>query len=173
MAQTKSVAELHKAAVDRAVHSSNGHLDLFLRFLLGISLDSSLVLLKGLKIQVETCYPQSHKESIEYIKEKIKQSPHPDRCINLFHCLSELNDESLVEEIQSYMNTDRDSPMDHCSQAQWAALVFVLLTSQKHLELFELKKYSRKEEGLHRLLPVLKASRSAKQVFLQIKHLKI
>ncbi|KAK2845145.1 hypothetical protein Q5P01_011804 [Channa striata] len=160
--QTRTISDLHKAAVDRALQSQNGHLDLFLRFLLGLSLESSQDLLKALKIQVENCDSQCHKESIKYIKDKINQNPHPDRCINLFHCLSELNDDSLVDEIQSYMNTDRDSAMDQCSPAQWASLVFVLLTSQNQLELFELKKYSRNEEGLLRLLPVLKASRSAK-----------
>ncbi|XP_055365191.1 NLR family CARD domain-containing protein 3-like isoform X2 [Betta splendens] len=160
--QTRSVFELQKAAVDRALQSKNGHLDLFLRFLLGISLESSLVVLKGLKLQLEACDSHSHKESIKYIKEKISQSPHPERCINLFHCLSELNDDSLVEEIQNYIDTDRDSPMERCSPAQWAALAFVLLTSQKHLEVFELTKYCRNEEGLLMLLPVLKASRCAK-----------
>ncbi|XP_018529559.1 NACHT, LRR and PYD domains-containing protein 3 isoform X3 [Lates calcarifer] len=162
MAQTKPVSELHKAAVDRALQSDNGHLDLFLRFLLGLSLESNQDLLRDLKIKVETCDSQSHLETIKYIKDKIRQIPHTDRCINLFHCLNELNDHSLVEEIQSYLDSERDSQMDECSAAHWAALVFVLLTSQEQLELFELKKYSRKEEGLLRLLPVLKASRSAK-----------
>ncbi|XP_067365221.1 NACHT, LRR and PYD domains-containing protein 3-like isoform X2 [Channa argus] len=160
--QTKSVFQLHKAAVEKALKSDNGHLDLFLRFLLGLSLESRQDLLKALKIQVETSDSQSQQESIKYIKDNINQNPHPDRCINLFHCLSELNDDSLVDEIQSYMNTDRDSPMDQCTPAQWASLVFVLLTSQNQLEVFELKKYSMKEEGLLKLLPVLKASRSAK-----------
>ncbi|XP_071325503.1 NACHT, LRR and PYD domains-containing protein 3-like isoform X2 [Trachinotus anak] len=160
--KTKTVSELHKAAVDRALQSNNGHLDLFLRFLLGLSLESSQGLLRGLKIKVQTCDSQSHVETIKYIKDKIRQSPHPDRCINLFHCLSELNDDSLVEEIQSYLDSDRDPAMDEYTSTQWAALVFVLLTSQEHLELFDLKRYSRNEEGLLRLLPVLKASRSAK-----------
>ncbi|XP_035463425.2 NACHT, LRR and PYD domains-containing protein 3 isoform X2 [Scophthalmus maximus] len=161
-AKTKPESELHKAAVDKALQSDNGHLDLFLRFLLGLSLESGQGLLRGLKIKVETCNSQSHTETIKYIKEKIRQTPHTDRCINLFHCLSELNDDSLLEEIQGYMDSDRDSAMDECSAAQWAALVFVLLTSQEQLELFELKRFSRKEEGLQRLLPVLKASRSAR-----------
>ncbi|XP_039974655.1 NACHT, LRR and PYD domains-containing protein 3-like isoform X2 [Xiphias gladius] len=160
--KTKPVSELHKAAVDRALQSDSGHLDLFLRFLLGISLVPSQGLLRGLGIQVETGDSQSHVETITYIKDKIRQTAHPDRCINLFHCLNELNDNSLVEEIQSYLDSDQDSAMEEFSAAHWAALVFVLLTSQEQLELFELKRYSRKEEGLLRLLPVLKASRSAK-----------
>ncbi|XP_067456467.1 NLR family CARD domain-containing protein 3-like isoform X16 [Thunnus thynnus] len=162
MTQKKPVSELHKAAVDRALQSNNGHLDLFLRFLLGLSLDSSQALLRDLKIQVETCDSQSHEETIKYIKERISHlTHHPEKYINLFHCLNELNDHSLVEEIQSYMESDRDSVMDECSAAQWAALVFVLLTSPEKPEEIQLKKYSRTEEGLVRLLPAIKASKSA------------
>lgn len=165
MAQTKPVFELHKAAVDKALKSNNGHLDLFLRFLLGISLESSQVLLKGLKIQLETCDSQSHKESIKYIKEKISQTLHPEKYINLFHCLNELNDHSLVDDIQNYLDSDQDTVMEKCSAAQWAALAFVLLTSPEKPEEIHLKKYSRTAEGLHRLLPAIKASKSAMQVF--------
>ncbi|XP_044062900.1 NACHT, LRR and PYD domains-containing protein 3-like isoform X2 [Siniperca chuatsi] len=161
MAQTKPVSELHKAAVDRALQSDNGHLDLFLRFLLGLSLESSRGLLRGLKIQVETCDSQSHEETIKYIKEKINQILHPEKYVNLFHCLNELNDHSLVEEIQSHLDSDRDLVMDECSAAQWAALVFVLLTSPEKPEEIHLKKYSRREDGLLKLLPAIKASRSA------------
>ncbi|XP_067456455.1 NLR family CARD domain-containing protein 3-like isoform X6 [Thunnus thynnus] len=161
MTQKKPVSELHKAAVDRALQSNNGHLDLFLRFLHGLSLESSRALLRGLKIQVETCNSQSHEETIIYIKERISQTHHPEKYINLFHCLNELNDHSLVEEIQSYMESDRDSVMDECSAAQWAALVFVLLTSPEKPEEIQLKKYSRTEEGLQKLLPAIKASKSA------------
>ncbi|XP_042279039.1 NACHT, LRR and PYD domains-containing protein 12-like isoform X1 [Thunnus maccoyii] len=162
MTQTTPVSELHKAAVDRALQSNNGHLDLFLRFLLGLSLDSSQALLRDLKIQVETCDSQSHEETIRYIKERISLlTHHPEKYINLFHCLNELNDHSLVEEIQSYMESDQDSVMDERSAAQWAALVFVLLTSPEKPEEIQLKKYCRTEESLLRLLPAIKASKSA------------
>ncbi|XP_073340925.1 NLR family CARD domain-containing protein 3-like isoform X5 [Pagrus major] len=162
MVQTKSVFDLHKAAVDRALQSENGHLDLFLRFLLGLSLESSQDLLRGLKIQVETGNTQSHLETIEYIKKVVNQSQHPEKYINLFHCLNELNDHSLLEEIHSDLDSDRDLVMDDRSAAQWAALVFVLLTSPEKPEEIHLKKYSRTKEGLLRLLPAIKASRSAK-----------
>ncbi|XP_044214905.1 NACHT, LRR and PYD domains-containing protein 3-like isoform X2 [Thunnus albacares] len=161
MTQTTPVSELHKAAVDRALEINNGHLDLFLRFLLGLSLESSQTLLRDLKIQIETCDSQSHEETIKYIKERISQTHHPENYINLFHCLNELNDHSLVEEIQSYMESDQDSVMDECSEAQWAALVFVLLTSPEKPEEIQLKKYCRKEGSLQKLLPAIKASKSA------------
>ncbi|KAM7421631.1 hypothetical protein PAMA_015672 [Pampus argenteus] len=161
MLQTKPVSELHKAAVDRALQSTNGHLDLFLRFLLGLSLESSQALIRGLPIQVDTCDSQSHEETIKYIKERISQTSHSEKYINLFHCLNELNDHSLVEDIQSYVESDQDSVMDECSDAQWAALVFVLLTSPEKPEKIQLKKYSGTEKGLQKLLPAIKASKSA------------
>ncbi|XP_067365677.1 NACHT, LRR and PYD domains-containing protein 3-like isoform X1 [Channa argus] len=159
--QTRPVLELHKAAVDRASQSDSGHLDLFLRFLLGLSLESSQDLLKGLKIQIESCDSQSHEESIEHIKERISETHYPEKYINLFHCLNELNEHSLVEEIQSYLESDQDSVMDQCSASQWAAVVFVLLTSPEKPEEIHLKKYSRTAEGLLKLLPAIKVSKSA------------
>lgn len=103
-----------------------------------------------------------NEEIVEYIKEKIRENPSPDRCINLFYCLSELNDQSLVEEIQNYLSSG-SLPETKLSPSQWSALVFVLLTSahQEELDEFDLRKYSRSEEGLLRLLPVIKESRVA------------
>ncbi|XP_014011218.1 NLR family CARD domain-containing protein 3 isoform X1 [Salmo salar] len=153
------VTLLHKSAVDKALQSENGHLDLFLRFLLGLSMESSQTLLRGLLAQIGGI-SQSNEETVEYIKKKIRQNPSPERCINLFHCLNELNDHSLVEEIQSYLCSGSLSEAQ-LSPAQWSALVFVLLTSEKELDVFDLKKYSRSEEGVRRLLPVVKSTRTA------------
>ncbi|XP_038831499.1 NLR family CARD domain-containing protein 3-like [Salvelinus namaycush] len=153
------VTLLHKSAVDKALQSENGHLDLFLRFLLGLSMESSQTLLRGLLAQIGGI-SQSNEETVEYIKKKIRKNPSPERCINLFHCLNELNDHSLVEEIQSYLCSGSLSEAQ-LSPAQWSALVFVLLTSEKELDVFDLKKYSRSEEGVRRLLPVVKSTRTA------------
>ncbi|XP_052323133.1 NLR family CARD domain-containing protein 3-like isoform X2 [Oncorhynchus keta] len=157
--QTKYELEVtvYKSAVDKALQSETGNLDLFLRFLLGLSLESNQKHLGGLL--TKTSSSQSHVETVKYIKEKIGENPSPERCINLFHCLNELNDHSLVEEIQSYLRSGSLSK-PNLSPAQWSALVFVLLTSEKELDVFDLKKYSRSEEGLLRLLPVVKASRA-------------
>uniref|UniRef100_A0A665TG10 NACHT LRR and PYD domain-containing protein n=1 Tax=Echeneis naucrates TaxID=173247 RepID=A0A665TG10_ECHNA len=84
----------------------------------------------------------------------------PEKSINLFHCLNELNDGSLVEEIQQSLRSGRLS-IDKLSPAQWSALVFILLSSEKDLDVFDLKKYSASEEALLRLLPVVKASNKA------------
>ncbi|XP_064872635.1 LOW QUALITY PROTEIN: NLR family CARD domain-containing protein 3-like [Oncorhynchus nerka] len=149
----------YKSAVDKALQSEMGNLDLFLRFLLGLSLESNQKHLRGLLTKPRS-NSQSHEETVEYIKEKIGEDLSPERSINLFHCLNELNDHSLVEEIQRFLNSGSLSK-PKLSPAQWSALVFVLLTSEKELDVFDLKKYSRSEEGLLRLLPVVKASRAA------------
>ncbi|XP_064843305.1 NLR family CARD domain-containing protein 3-like isoform X1 [Oncorhynchus masou masou] len=159
--QTKDNTEVtvYKSAVDKAFQSETGNLDLFLRFLLGLSLESNQKHLRGLLTKTRSS-SQSHEETVKYIKEKIREDLSPERSINLFHCLNELNDQSLVEEIQSYLSSGSLSRAN-LSPAQWSALVFVLLTSEKELDVFDLKKYSRSEEGLLRLLPVVKASRAA------------
>lgn len=157
-ANNTSATILHKSAVDKALRSENGHLDLFLRFLLGLSVDTTQILLQGLLTQHSSDL-RSNQETIEYIKEKIRGNPSPERCINLFHCLNELNDHSLVEEIQGFLNSGLADK--NLSSAQWSALVFVLLSSEEELDAFDLKKYSRSEVGLLRLLPVVKASRTA------------
>uniref|UniRef100_A0AAZ3SIH7 NACHT domain-containing protein n=1 Tax=Oncorhynchus tshawytscha TaxID=74940 RepID=A0AAZ3SIH7_ONCTS len=148
----------NKDAVDKALQSETGNLDLFLRFLLGLSLESNQKHLRGLLTKTRSS-SQSHEETVKYIKKMIRKNLSPERSINLFHCLNELNDHSLVEEIQSYLSSGSLSGAN-LSPAQWSAMVFVLLTSEKELAVFDLKKYSRSEEGLLRLLPVVKASKA-------------
>ncbi|XP_032364581.1 NACHT, LRR and PYD domains-containing protein 12 isoform X1 [Etheostoma spectabile] len=149
----------HPSAVDKALQSPNGHLDLFLRFLLGLSLQTNQTLLQGLMTQSESS-SKTTKETVEYIKTKISENLSAERSINLFHCLNELNDGSLVEEIQQSLRSGRLST-DKLSPAQWSALVFILLSSEEDLDVFDLKKYSASEEALLRLLPVVKASNKA------------
>ncbi|XP_045572056.1 NACHT, LRR and PYD domains-containing protein 12-like [Salmo salar] len=153
----KSEVTFYKSAVDKALQSEMGNLDLFLRFVLGLSLESNQKHLRGLLTKRRSS-SKSHEETVKHIKEKIRENPSPERCINLFHCLNELNDHSLVEEIQSYLSSGSLSK-PNLSPAQWSALAFVLLTSEKELDVFDLKKFSRSEKGLLRLLPVVKASR--------------
>ncbi|XP_071371306.1 protein NLRC3-like [Centroberyx affinis] len=150
------VSHLYQSAVDKALQSPNGHLDLFLRFLLGLSLETNQTLLRGLLKQTGSS-SHTNQEIVQYIKDKIRENPSPERSINLFHCLNELNDHSLVEEIQQYLRSGSLST-EKLSPAQWSALVFILLSSEKELDVFDLKKYSASEEGLLRLLPVVKAS---------------
>uniref|UniRef100_A0A3B4WDL1 NACHT domain-containing protein n=1 Tax=Seriola lalandi dorsalis TaxID=1841481 RepID=A0A3B4WDL1_SERLL len=149
----------YQSAVDKAVQSPNGHLDLFLRFLLGLLSQNNQTLLQGPLTQTESS-SQTNQETVEYIKKKIKETPSVEKSINLFHCLNELNDCSLVEQIQQSLSSGR-LPTDKLSPAQWSALVFILLSSEKDLDVFDLKKYSASEEALLKLLPVVKASNKA------------
>ncbi|KAK0132765.1 NLR family CARD domain-containing protein 3 [Merluccius polli] len=207
---------LYQSAVDKALLSENGHLDLFLRFLLGLSLETNQTLLRGLlektrssslpseilqrgllgqtgsssqigldwPLRVPEVLPvgqpcsqtnqilqsgllgqtgsssQTSQRTVRYIKEKIGGDLSPERSINLFHCLNELKDRSLVEDIQQYLTSGRLSTPS-LSPAQWSALVFILLTSEEELDVFDLKKYSASEHALLMLLPVVKASKTS------------
>ncbi|XP_061584773.1 NLR family CARD domain-containing protein 3-like [Cololabis saira] len=154
--KTRAVTDLYQSAVDKALQSPNGHLDLFLRFLLGLSLETNQTLLRGL-LEPKQRRSQNNQETVKYIKKKISEDLSAEKSINLFHCLNELNAGSLVEDVQWSLRSGRLST-DEPSPAQWSALVFILLSSGD-LEVFDLKKYSASEQVLRRLLPVVKASK--------------
>ncbi|XP_060760325.1 NACHT, LRR and PYD domains-containing protein 3-like isoform X1 [Neoarius graeffei] len=157
----KTISDVHTSAVDQTLYSQTGHLDLFLRFLLGLSLESNQKLLHALVTQTGSS-SQSNKETVRYMKEKISGDLPAEKSINLFHCLNELGDDSLVDEIQCYLKSGKQSEL---SPSQWSALAFVLLTSAQELEEFDLSKYTSTEkipdEVLVKVMPVIAASRKA------------
>ncbi|KAG7499724.1 NACHT, LRR and PYD domains-containing protein 3-like [Solea senegalensis] len=151
---------LHQSAVDKALLSPNGHLDLFLRFLLGLSMKTNQKLLRSLLTQTGSG-SRTNQKTVKYIKMMIiNENLSAERSINLFHCLNELNHCALVKEIQESLRSGHLSTKT-LSRAQWSALVFILLSSGKDLEDFDLKKYSASEEALLKLVPVVKASNKA------------
>uniref|UniRef100_A0A3Q2X825 Protein NLRC3-like n=1 Tax=Haplochromis burtoni TaxID=8153 RepID=A0A3Q2X825_HAPBU len=152
-------SQFYESAVKKALQSPNGLLDLLLRFLLGLSLQSNQTLLQGLLTQTENG-SQINQETVQYIKKKLNENLSVEKSINLFHCLNELNDRAIVEKIQQSLSSEQFST-DELSPAQWSALVFILLSSEEDLEVFDLKKYSASEDALLRLLPVVKASQKA------------
>ncbi|KAF5890959.1 NACHT, LRR and PYD domains-containing protein 12-like, partial [Clarias magur] len=155
------VLDFHKCSVDKALKSQTGHLDLFLRFLLGLSLESNQKLLQALVTQTGSS-SQRTQETVQYIKKKISEERSTEKSINLFHCLNELGDNSLVEEIQRYLKSGKQSEL---SSSQLSALVFVLLTSAQELEEFDLNKYFSPDkitdDVLLKLMPVIAACRKA------------
>ncbi len=153
-----SMFQLHKDAIKKALQSENGHLDLFLRFLLGLSLESNQSYLKELLPALEL-KTENVKDTADYIKKKIETEESVENTINLFHCLSELKDD-FVEEIQKILSSGYLSTQN-LSSAQWSGLVFVLLMSEETQEKFELQKYRRSDEALMRLLLVIKNTRRA------------
>uniref|UniRef100_A0AAZ1XIR7 NACHT domain-containing protein n=1 Tax=Oreochromis aureus TaxID=47969 RepID=A0AAZ1XIR7_OREAU len=159
--ETGESAEKHfyQSAVNKVLWSPNGHLDLFLRFLLGLSLQTNQTLLRGLLTQTGSS-SQTNQETVQYIKWKLSVNLSAEESINLLHCLNELNDRSLVEEIQQY-RTSGSLSTGKLSPAQCSALTFMLLSSEEDLDEFDFKKYSASEEALLRMLPVVKASNKA------------
>ncbi|XP_062861068.1 NACHT, LRR and PYD domains-containing protein 12-like [Trichomycterus rosablanca] len=151
--------ELLRIAVDKALESNNGHLDLFLRFLLGLTVDYNQKLIQGL-LRYSGRSSDCEKEIAQYIKMKFNENPSPERSINLFYCLNELNDDTLVKEIQNHLSSGNLSEVE-LSPAQWFALVFVLLTSEEDLDVFDLQKFIKSDECFRRLLPVVKESKRA------------
>ncbi|KAM9467865.1 NLR family CARD domain-containing protein 3-like isoform 1-T3 [Clarias gariepinus] len=157
-----TVLDVHQWAVDQALESKTGQLDVFLRFILGLSVKSNQKLLKALVTQTGSCSQQTEK-TVQYIHDTINGVLLPiEKYINLFHCLNELGDNSLVEEIQHYLKSGKKSEL---SSSQWTALVFVLMTSAQELEVFDQQKYTSADTiadvFLLKLMPVIAASRKA------------
>ncbi|XP_048089712.1 NLR family CARD domain-containing protein 3-like isoform X4 [Alosa alosa] len=154
--------DLHKTAVDLALQSENGHLDLFLRFLLGLSLESNQNLLMHLLPQTIS-HKQSSEQTVQYIKQKIRDQSNSGRRINLFYCLNELNHHSVVEKI------DRSSGtlfVDTLIPGEWETRRFTFKIPEEQLDEFDLQKYIKTpetdqtellspDEVLQRLVPVV------------------
>ncbi|CDQ95255.1 unnamed protein product [Oncorhynchus mykiss] len=155
--------DLHRRAVDQALKSEIGDLDLFLCFLLGLSLASNQNLLRGLLTQTG-CTTQTNEETVErtvkYLTDNIKRESSTERIINLFHCLNELDANSLVGDMQTSLRSgtlsETELEPDQCS-----ALAFLLLMSEEVLEEFDLKTYNTSEKGYQRLLSVVRTCKRA------------
>ncbi|KAG1925590.1 protein NLRC3-like [Pimephales promelas] len=157
--------ELLQKAVDKAMESKRGHLDLFLRFLMGISLESSQKLLKGLITDTEDetdteDTTESIRQTTGYIKQSLDRVISDEASVNLFHCLLELKDNSLYEEIQRYLGPDED-PGRKLSSSMCSVLVYTLLISEKVLDEFDPKRFTSSPAGYQRLIPAVRHCRKA------------
>uniref|UniRef100_A0A3P9C8L9 NACHT domain-containing protein n=1 Tax=Maylandia zebra TaxID=106582 RepID=A0A3P9C8L9_9CICH len=111
------------SVMQKSLQSKNGHLDLFVCFLHGLSLESNQRLLQGLLGQTEN-RSKITQAIINNLKMMNVKCISPDRSINIFHCLMEMNDFLVHQEISEFLKSKNRS--ERLSEIHCSALAYML-----------------------------------------------